>query len=68
MYAIEFEAKTNDGVVQIPAQYQAWQNKKVHVILLEAEEKKAPMRMPKFTAATLKTQNYRFDREQANER
>ena len=68
MHAIEFEAQTHDGIVQIPPQYQAWQNKTVHVILLEPEEKHALVQTPQFTAAALKTRNYRFDREQANER
>lgn len=85
MHAIEFEAQTHDGIVQIPPQYQAWQNKTVHVILLEvasvpdrlrhfhrpwqsSEEKQALVQTPQFTAAALKTRNYRFDREQANER
>ncbi len=68
MHAIEFEAQTHDGIVQIPPQYQAWQNKTVHVILLETAEKHALTKTPQFTAAALKTRNYRFDREQANER
>lgn len=68
MHTIEFEAQTHDGIVQIPPQYKAWQNKTVHVILLEQEEKQAPVQTPQFTAAALNTRNYRFDREQANER
>lgn len=68
MHAIEFEAQTHDGVVQIPPQFQDWQNKTVHVILLETEENLTLIKKPQFTAAALKTRNYRFDREQANER
>jgi hypothetical protein len=68
MHAIEFETQTYDGVVKIPPQYQAWQNKTVHVILLETVEKHASVETPRFTAAALKTQNYRFDRDLANER
>ncbi|MEY3807400.1 MAG: hypothetical protein RI893_376 [Pseudomonadota bacterium] len=68
MHAIEFEAQTHDGVVQIPPQYRAWKNKNVHVILLESEEERTKVQKPKFIAAALNTQNYRFDREQANER
>ncbi|MGR8933948.1 MAG: hypothetical protein ACU837_06100 [Gammaproteobacteria bacterium] len=37
MLAIEFETQTHDGMVEIPAQYLAWQNKKVKVILLDVE-------------------------------
>ena len=68
MNAIEFEAQTHNGIVEIPPEYQAWQNKTVRVILLESKEKYSPAKTPRFTAVTLKTQNYRFDREQANER
>jgi hypothetical protein len=35
---------------------------------MEATEKPALTKTPQFTAATLKTRNYRFNREQANER
>ena len=68
MNAIKFETQTHNGIVKIPPEYQAWKNKSVRVILLEPEEKQSRAKIPRFTAATLKTQNYRFDREQANER
>jgi hypothetical protein len=68
MHSIEFNAQTHDGIVQIPPQYKDWQNKTVHVVLLEAVEKPDLTKTPQFTAATLKTRNYRFNREQANER
>ena len=68
MNAIEFETQTHNGIVEIPPEYQAWQNKTVRVILLESEEKQSLAKIPRFTAVTLKTQNFRFDREQANER
>ncbi len=68
MNAIEFETQTHNGIVEIPPEYQAWQNKTVRVILLEPDEKQSLAKTPRFTAVTLKTQNYRFDREQANER
>ena len=68
MNAIEFETQTHNGIVEIPSEYQAWQNRMVRVILLEPEEKQSLAKSPRFTAVTLKTQNYRFDREQANER
>jgi hypothetical protein len=68
MNAIEFDTQTHNGIVEIPPEYQAWQNKTVRVILLEPDEKQSLAKTPRFTAVTLKTQNYRFDREQANER
>jgi hypothetical protein len=67
MRAIEFETQTHDGIVQIPPQYEAWQNKTVRVILLDSEE--SPIsETPRFNAVALKTQGYRFDRELAHER
>jgi hypothetical protein len=68
MNAIEFETQTHNGIIEIPPEYQTWQNKTVRVILLESEEKQSLAKIPRFTAVTLKTQNFRFDREQANER
>jgi hypothetical protein len=68
MNAIEFETQTHNGIVEIPPEYQSWQKKTVRVILLEPEEKQSPAKIPRFTAVTLKTKNYRFDRELANER
>lgn len=68
MIAIEFEAQTHNGIVEIPKQYQAWQNKTVRVILLDPAEEKAPESKVSFNAAALNTKDYHFDREQANER
>jgi len=68
MNAIEFEAQIHNGVVEIPTHYQAWQNKTVHVILLEPEESVPAVKTLQFTAASLNTRNYHFDRELANER
>lgn len=34
MYAIEFQARVKDGVIQIPAQYQTQLNTAVRVIIL----------------------------------
>ncbi len=68
MHAIEFEAQAHDGIVEIPSEYRDWQNKTVHVILLESVETRAAAKIPRFSAVALKTRSYRFDREQANER
>lgn len=68
MNAIEFEAQSHNGIVEIPKEYQAWQNKTVHVILLESEEAHSLVPPLQFSAVALKTKNYRFDRELANER
>ncbi|MDD5275507.1 MAG: hypothetical protein PHR16_05450 [Methylovulum sp.] len=68
MIAIEFEAQTHNGIVEIPKQYQAWQNKTVRVILLDPVEEKTPKAKMGFSAVALNTKGYHFDREQANER
>ena len=68
MIAIEFEAQSHNGIVEIPKQYQAWRNKTVRVILLDPAEQKTPETKVSFNAIDLNTIGYRFDREQANER
>lgn len=68
MIAIEFEGQTHNGIVEIPKQYQAWQNKTVLVILLGPVEETTPKSNMSFSAAALNTKSYHFDRDQANER
>lgn len=67
MYAIEFQTQAQNGIVQIPAQYSAWKNKLVKVILLEPETEKSAQSI-QFNAVKLSTKTYRFNREEANER
>jgi hypothetical protein len=67
MYAIEFQAQAHEGLVQIPARYAAWKNKRVKVILLEPEIEHS-VQPVQFNAVKLRTKGYRFDREEANER
>jgi hypothetical protein len=67
MYAIEFQTQTHNGILQIPAQYTTWKNKRVKVILLESETESIPLPI-EFKAIKLNTKSYRFNREQANER
>lgn len=68
MIAIEFEAQSHNGIVEIPQQYQAWRNKTVRVILLDSAEEKTPETKISFNAVALNTKGYHFDRDQANER
>jgi hypothetical protein len=67
MQAIEFISKAHDGVVDIPREHQGWNGKEVRVILLEAVSSTA-MHKPLFTAATIATRGYKFNRDAANER
>jgi hypothetical protein len=68
MNAIEFKAQVHDGIVEIPLEYRDWQNKTVRVILLEPVETEVFTKKSEFSAVALKTRNYRFNREEANER
>jgi hypothetical protein len=68
MIAIEFEAQSHNGLLEIPKQYQAWRNKTVRVILLDPTEEETPTAKVSFNAVSLNTQGYHFSRDQANER
>jgi hypothetical protein len=67
MYAIEFQAQAQNGIVQIPAQYATWKNKRVKVILLEPDNEQ-PVEKLQFKAVKLSTKAFRFNRDEANER
>lgn len=66
MQAIEFISQAHDGVVDLPNKYQGWNGKKVRVILLETEN--GLRKKPAFSAITISTQNYHFNRDSGNER
>jgi hypothetical protein len=68
MHAIEFETQAHNGIVEIPQQYLAWKNKTVKVILLDIEKEESLIKPIQFNAVKLKTKDYRFNRDQANER
>lgn len=68
MNTIEFETKIHNGVVEIPTEHRAWQNKTVRVILLDTEESMPVSQPLRFSAASINTQNYHFDRDEANAR
>jgi len=40
MEAIEFESKTDGGIIQLPGEYRQWAGKTVRVIVLEAKAAK----------------------------
>lgn len=66
MKAIEFKAKTDKGIIEIPKEIK---NKvqEVRVILL-FEEKEKDMGSHHFTAAKIKTREFKFNREEFHER
>lgn len=62
MKVAEFIAEAHDGIVELPSEYQAWNGKKVRVVLLDSDEEPARQE-PEFKAVPIATKNYRFDRE-----
>jgi len=67
MQAVEFIGKPHDDVVDLPAELRDWNGRRVRVILLDAENEPVTV-TPGFTALTLKTRDFRFDRDEANAR
>lgn len=69
MKAIEFETVTNDGMLSIPSEYRDWNGKPVKVILRELpRNEKSDQTQGTFSAISLQTADYRFNRDVANER
>lgn len=68
MQAVEFKSKPHDNVVDLPPDLCDWNNRPVRVILLADEEDARPDISPAFTAISLKTRDFRFDRDEANAR
>lgn len=68
MQAVEFKSKPHDNVVDLPPNLRDWNNRPVRVILLADEEGSPPAISNAFKAISLKTRNFRFDRDDANAR
>ena len=67
MYTIEFEAKVNDGTIKVPDKYKNRLGNNVKVIIL-AKEDNEKITTKGFSTVKLKTKDFIFDREAANER
>ncbi|MEQ1593439.1 MAG: hypothetical protein ABL892_13760 [Thiobacillaceae bacterium] len=67
MQAVEFIGKPHDGVVDLPTELRGWNGRRVRVILLD-EESAPTTATSSFTTFTLKTRDFRFDRDEANAR
>jgi hypothetical protein len=71
MQTFEFKVKPQNGMINLPSQFQQWDDKPVRIILL-IEEINSPVQTQKnryaFDAVSLKTKGFRFNREEANER
>lgn len=67
MQAVEFIGKPHDDVLDLPAELHGWNGRWVRVIFLDAENERAAA-APTFSAVSLKTRDFRFDRDEANAR
>ena len=67
MQAYEFSTVVDGGIIQIPEEYKGKISSPVKVIIL-SEGIKDNSHGKKFSAIKLKTKNYKFNREEANER
>ncbi len=65
METIEFETNIKDGIVYIPKKYlQKCKSKKAKIVIyLENEKRKKSL-----NAISIKTKNFKFDRQEAHER
>jgi hypothetical protein len=72
MYAVEFETRIDNGVVQIPERYKALQNSKrakVIVMIDEPAEEKNESVFAQFLQNSIKVENLSlFDRDALHER
>ena len=64
--AYEFNSTVRDGIIYIPEQYRDKILAEVRVIVLPQEQKKKTN--GDFTAISICTEGFKFDREAANER
>ena len=71
MYAVEFKSTIReDGSIIVPGEYKDEIGRDVKVILLfgEKDENNDDNAFPCFSAISIKTKGFKFDREYANER
>ena len=66
MIAYEFNSTISDGIIRIPDQYRDKIWSEVRVIVLPQEQEKKTV--GDFTAISICTEGFKFDREAANER
>jgi hypothetical protein len=71
MQTFEFQVKPHNGMINLPSQFQQWDEKQVRIILL-IEEIDSAHQIQKdryaFDAVSLNTKEFHFNREEANER
>jgi len=65
----EFKVKPHNGMIKLPPQFQQWDDKPVRIILLIEEiDIQTQKDHYAFDAVSLNTKEFRFNREEANER
>lgn len=68
MQPIEFTGVLQNGVVQVPAQYQSlWEGKTIRVTVVE-DTLVQKLQQSEFRAISLNTQGFQFNRDEANAR
>ena len=69
MQAVEFNCTAHDNIVDLPPELRAWNGRQVRVILLAEDGIALPNDNGRsFTALSLKTMDFHFDRDEANAR
>ena len=68
MYAVEFRSDVENGTIRIPDRYRNKLPSTVKVIILSEEEETTPGTRRSFSAVSVDTRGFRFDRDAANER
>jgi hypothetical protein len=69
MYAVEFNADIENGIVHIPQKYEELKKvKKAKFIVIYDSDNKIEKRSKKMNAISIDTNGFKFDREEANER
>ena len=68
MEATEFVTEVKNGMIEIPKEYRENFRDRIRVIIMPDNKKKTDVSIKKFKALKLKTKNFKFDRDTANER
>jgi len=68
MQAVEFESIIDDGIIRIPDEIKNQVGKQVKVILLSKDTVKIQKKAKTFSAISIDTKGFVFDREEANAR
>ena len=68
MQAVEFESIIDNGIIRIPNEIKNQIGEQVKVILLSKETGKFQKRIKDFSAISINTKGFVFDRDEANVR